>query len=71
MTDRFVCYFCPSGKYIRKADRRACARCDVSLCERHCFIRVDESNESITRNSPKYCAGCADILEPHAFSLLP
>lgn len=70
MSERF-CYYCPAGRYVRKRDRRTCVRCSVNLCERHGFIRVDESNESITRNGGLYCANCAEFLEPSILSLLP
>lgn len=59
-----LCITCPPERYVRKADRRRCAECDQPICAEHVWIRVDEANESITRNSPLYCGECAESLEP-------
>lgn len=48
----------------RKVRERQCAECGEPVCADHTFIRVDEANESITRNSPPFCGACADRLEP-------
>jgi hypothetical protein len=60
----WYCYTCGRTRYVRKADRRTCARCGTAICERHSWFRVDESNESITKHSPLFCVVCADHLEP-------
>ena len=48
----------------RKADRRTCSECGTAICADHVYIRVDESNASITRNSPPFREDCANRLEP-------
>jgi adenosylmethionine-8-amino-7-oxononanoate aminotransferase len=53
-----------SRERIRSRNVRQCAECHRVICDRHSYIRVDESNESITRHSPKFCRECADRLEP-------
>lgn len=59
-----ACLSCEPGSRVSKRNQRQCHECGGGLCADHVFIRVDESNASITRNSPHYCEPCADRIEP-------
>ena len=54
---KYICYTCDQRLFFRR-DCEKCTKCKENFCLKHVFQYVDESNISITKNSPLYCRNC-------------
>lgn len=55
---KIYCDECRIRVYKSKKEHYKCKECGKDLCGKHAYLYVDESNISITNNSPPYCKEC-------------
>jgi hypothetical protein len=56
LVKKYRCEYC--GKYLFKHGATKCHKCGLFFCAKHIYSYVDESNHSITKNSPEFCKKC-------------
>lgn len=54
---KHICSICDE-KLFFKRDWEKCTNCKEVRCLKHIYSYVDESNRSITKNSPLLCKDC-------------